>query len=103
MTEPCAAMPRNPTSTAETAASIARLLEIERRWVRPEELPSLQIAQEIWDSEHRPTDACELARVLERVLRMCVEAGILYAPVLLLRKKSLERGTWLPQTCSKPL
>jgi hypothetical protein len=85
-----------------SAPSIVRLLEIERRWVLPLEQASLLLAQELWESEGFPAAPHELAALLERVLRMCVEEGMLYAPVLLLRKKSLLRGTWLPKAQATP-
>ncbi|HEV3220989.1 MAG TPA: hypothetical protein VGZ48_14570 [Candidatus Acidoferrales bacterium] len=90
MTESCLAGKIQTTS-------IIKLLEIECRWVLPSERASLLLAERPWEAEGRPTAPHELTRLLERVLRLCVAEGMLYAPVLLLRKKSLQRGTWLPK------
>ncbi len=77
-------------------ATLARILEINRRLIQPEERMSLQIADRLWCEEGKPCTVPELSRCVERALRLCVSEGILYAPVLLLRKKSLDRGTWRP-------
>jgi hypothetical protein len=38
-----------------------------------------------------------LIDVLEEVLQRCGRQGIRYAPILLQRKKALQRGTWKPE------
>lgn len=82
--------------SSNAPATLVRLLEINRKLVQQEEQMSLLIADRLWCEEGKPCTVPELSRCIERTLRLCVSEGILYAPVLLLRKKSLDRGTWRP-------
>jgi hypothetical protein len=48
-----------------------------------------------------------LCRLLERILRTCQQEGIRYPPILLRRKKEMQRGVWeparVPSASRKPL
>ncbi len=76
--------------------TLTRLLEIRREWLHPEDDMSLQLAERVWIERGQPTERRALAAALETILQRCVAAGIHYAPVLLQRKKALERGAWSP-------
>ena len=76
--------------------TLTRLLEINRRLVKPVEFASLGLAEQIWVEQGSPTGARELMDVLEKVLSECCQNGIRYAPILLQRKKALHRGMWTP-------
>ncbi len=75
---------------------LLRLLEIDRSLIGPEAGKSLLVAERVWCEEGCPTEGWALAAALEKILRRCAASGIWYAPVLLQRKKALERGTWRP-------
>ncbi len=76
--------------------TLTRLLGVERSLLRLEAEASLALAERIWAEHGCPAERRALADVLETVLRRCVREGICYAPILLQRKKALERGTWMP-------
>lgn len=73
------------------------LLEIEQNLVAPEAQKSLLLADRVWNEEGRPREAWALCAVLEKILRRCLDSNIWYAPILLQRKKALERGGWRPR------
>ncbi len=80
--------------------TLTRLLEIHLRWVQPEALASLRLAERVWAEHDCPLAVRALVDVLETILVRCVREGIYYAPILLQRKKALERGTWAPRIAS---
>ena len=59
---------------------------------------SLLLADRMWHEEGCPSDAAALGAVLEKILRPCLASQIWCAPVLLQRRKALERGTWRLRT-----
>jgi len=73
-----------------------RLLEIDRKLVGPEAQQSLLLANRVWEEGGSPREPWAIVAVLEKILERCLVSGIWYAPVLLQRKKALERGTWRP-------
>jgi hypothetical protein len=77
--------------------TLLKLLEIKRRLVHRESLRSLDLAERMWIVRGEPEDEEELADLLEAVINHCMELGIRYAPILLKRKKALERGSWSPR------
>jgi hypothetical protein len=79
--------------------TLTRLLEINSKLLKSEEWPSISEAERIWRGYGSPTGVRELIDVLEKVLSMCGQYGIRYAPIFLQRKKALIRGTWAPQVC----
>ena len=84
------------TAAAPFSGTFCQLLEINRKFVLREETESLRLAETVWQRDGCPTDTHELWRTIEKILRVCVREGIIYAPVLLLGKKTLDRGTWAP-------
>jgi hypothetical protein len=79
-----------------------RLLEIDRSLVAPEAQKSLLLADRVWNEEGCPRETWALCGVLEKILRRCLDSNIWYAPVLLQRKKALERGSWRPHSFAAP-
>lgn len=80
--------------------NVLQLLEVDTKLVTPEARQSLLLAERVWSEEGSPQEPRALSLVLEKILQRCMASGIWYAPVLLQRKKSLERGTWRP--CRAP-
>jgi hypothetical protein len=78
--------------------TLTRLLGIELKLLRYEDERGLQIAERVWESRGCPTEGEALCETLERALCRCMEAGISYPPIVLKRKKQLERGSWSPDT-----
>lgn len=76
--------------------TLTRLLEINFRLIQPLEYASILFAERTWREQGSPIGVRELIDVLERVLSGCQKAGERYAPVLLQRKRALQRGTWAP-------
>jgi hypothetical protein len=76
--------------------TLAQLLEIDRSLLLPDSLEGMTLAEKIWAKHGCPTDARGLADVLDKIMQFCRREGIRYPPVILKRKKGLERGTWLP-------
>jgi hypothetical protein len=79
-----------------------RFLEIDRNLVAPDAQKSLLLADRVWQEEGCPSDAAALIDTLEKILRRCHASQIWYAPVLLQRKKALERETWRPRSPVHP-
>jgi hypothetical protein len=75
---------------------LLRLLELDRSLIAPEARRSLLIAEIVWSGAGCPCDRAGLCAALEETLQRCVREGVWYAPVLLQRKKAIERGTWRP-------
>jgi hypothetical protein len=76
--------------------TLTRLLEIKRDWILYEHERGLQLAERIWLDRGAPCKAEPLCDVLETILQRCVEEGICYPPILLRRRKELQRGAWSP-------
>jgi hypothetical protein len=77
--------------------TLTRLLEINSRLLKSDEIVSVQVAERIWRGHGSPTGVRELTDILEKVISECGQDGIRYAPILLQRKKALHRGTWAPR------
>ena len=82
--------------------TLTRLLEIKTGLINYEDERGLMLAEQFWQEHGMPSEAQPLCDVLERILRRCKEEVVLYPPVLLLRKKGLERGTWSPPAKRPP-
>jgi hypothetical protein len=76
--------------------TLTRLLEINLRLIQPLEYASISFAERTWQENGSPTGVRELIDLLEKVLSGCQKAGERYAPILLQRKRALQRGTWVP-------
>jgi hypothetical protein len=83
--------------------TLTRLLEVTMKFVKAHELASIGMAERIWREGGGPTSVRELTDLLEKTITDCRQCGIRYAPILLQRKKALQRGTWTPQVCPATL
>ena len=83
-----------------TLTSLTSLLEIKHNLVRIEHHESFTLAEAMWKECGKPIDPRGLIDALERILTACQQRRIFYHPVLLARKKALERGTWVPTKIS---
>jgi hypothetical protein len=80
--------------------TLTRLLEVSMKFLKPDEVASIGMAERIWREDGGPTGIRELTDLLERTITECRQSGIRYAPILLQRKKALQRGTWSPEVDS---
>jgi len=82
--------------------TLTRLLEIDRALLNPDEQRGLALAECLWDRAGRPTEAAALCPTLEAILGACCREGLRYPPILLRRKKELERRAWAPRARAEP-
>lgn len=84
--------------------TLTSLLEIERRFLTDEDERCLLLAERLWAAYGNPQEARELCRTLESILCACERRGLRYPPILLRRKRELQRGDWKPrpQTADSP-
>jgi hypothetical protein len=82
--------------------TLTRLLEIDRALLTPDESRGLALAELLWSRAGRPAEPCALCRALEKILSACQSEGLRYPPILLRRKKELERAAWAPQAADEP-
>jgi len=76
--------------------TLTELLEIKRKLLAPEEELGLSFAELMWNDAGMPVEPAALSRILERILCACQRESVRYPPILLRRRKELERGTWAP-------
>ena len=77
--------------------TLTRLLEIDRALLTLDESRGLALAELLWNRAGRPAEIGALCRALENILGACQSEGLRYPPILLRRKKELERAAWAPQ------
>jgi len=77
--------------------TLTGLLEIDRALLTPDESRGLALAELLWNRAGRPAETVALCRALESILGACRSEGLRYPPILLRRKKELERAAWAPQ------
>jgi hypothetical protein len=76
--------------------TLTRLLEIKLRLLKYEDHRGLTFAERLWRERGSPTAPAELSEVLETILEACQREGLSYPPILLRRRKELQRGVWKP-------
>lgn len=81
--------------------TLTRLLEIDRALLTHDESRGLALAELLWNRAGRPAETGALCRVLEKILGACQSEGLRYPPILLRRKKELERAAWAPQAADE--
>ena len=81
--------------------TLTRLLEIDRALLTLDESRGLALAELLWNRAGRPAETGALCRALENILGACQSEGLRYPPILLRRKKELERGAWAPQAADE--
>lgn len=80
--------------------TLTRLLEIDIKLLPHGSERALYYAERIWQSRGSPMIPEVLRDVLEETLEACKQEGIYYPPILLRRKKELDRScrtSWLPK------
>jgi hypothetical protein len=77
--------------------TLTRLLKIDEKLVPAECREGFQLAERLWRERNSPREAPLLCALLETILTTCQEHGITYPPILLRRKKEIERGDFLFQ------
>jgi hypothetical protein len=77
--------------------TLTRLLGIKVELLPPESRGGVQLAERVWSEMGCPTGVQALSDLLESVIERSARNGIFYPPILLKRKKQLERGTWKPE------
>jgi hypothetical protein len=87
----------NPFFLEVTDVTLTELLEIDLRLIFPIERPAMAYAESLWKNCGSPTKPKSLSRVLERIMVTCQREGVRYPPILLLRRKELQRGLWSPE------
>jgi hypothetical protein len=76
--------------------TLTRLLEIDRSLLDANDQRSMALAERMWVEAGMPSEPSLLAVALEQILRSLVEIGVGYPPILLKRKKQLDRQEWKP-------
>ena len=77
--------------------TLTKLLEIDHRFLRVEDEMGLAFAEKLFSAAGAPTRGRALIEALENVLVACKRESLVYPPIILRRKKELQRGTWRPQ------
>jgi hypothetical protein len=77
--------------------SLGSLLKVETRFITEQQEKATRLAEREWIRAGCPRERCALIALLENIILACSECGYEYPPVLLKRKKQLERGEWTPQ------
>lgn len=72
--------------------TLTDLLKIDQTRVGARHAPGLRFAERLWMDAGKPTEAGPLADFIESVLSRCGKLQITYPPILLKRKKQVERG-----------
>jgi hypothetical protein len=81
--------------------NLRRLLEVESRLLTEQQEKAMRFAESAWMKAGSPTERRPLIVLLENTMKGCIENGHEYPPVLLKRKKQLERGDWAPRQVAR--
>lgn len=82
--------------------TLTKLLEVNLRLLEPGDATRLAYAESLWRSRGCPCEPSALCEVLELILVRSQREGIGYPPIVLKRKRQLERGFWKPRTAPSP-
>lgn len=74
--------------------TLTKALKIDENLLLRESRSAMLLAERIWQSRGMPREANALTEVLEEILQTCKESGLQYPPILLKRKKQIERGQY---------
>lgn len=72
--------------------TLTKVLKIDENLLGRETREAMYAAEGIWARRGSPRESEALAATLEEILATCKASGLRYPPVLLLRKKQVERG-----------
>jgi len=78
-------------------SALSRLLELDERLLKYENRDSLEMAARLWENLGSPSTRPQLINFLEDFLKACQREGRYYAPILLRRKRELQRGDFQPK------
>ena len=73
--------------------SLKQLLEIDVNALESIHLQVIEVAEQKWLSEGKPTGRWDLFELLGHVIDECKVCGIEYPPIILKRKQQLKRGS----------
>jgi hypothetical protein len=74
------------------------VLEIDKAFFKSNDhYNAMEIAYRTWAELGRPTTRTGLSNVLEQTIKRTLERGHRYPPILLKRKRALDRGEWEPK------
>lgn len=71
--------------------TLTRILRIEERYLKYEDLRALAYCEKRWQQEGFPIKRWDLVNFIERMLKELQDSGVGYPKVLLLRKKEIQR------------
>jgi hypothetical protein len=83
--------------------SLRRLLRIRDDYLTEQQQKAMRFAELAWVKSGSPIERKSLIAFLENTIVRCVEEGVEYPPILLKRKKELERHEWTPTAESTPV
>lgn len=79
----------------------SQLLELDVRRLKYEDKESVEVAAGLWEKVGSPRARRELIEFLEKFLKACQGEGRYYAPILLRRKRELQRGDFRPRLITR--
>jgi hypothetical protein len=77
--------------------TLTETLQINERYLSYEDLRALAYCENRWQKEGCPVERWDLVNFIERMLQELKATGVGYPKVLLLRKKEIQRRTFIPQ------
>jgi hypothetical protein len=81
--------------------TLTRVLEIVPQFLAAEDLAGLMFAERLYANSGSPTEKQALSDELEKIIVACQREGVSYPPVLLKRKKQLQRREWSPRIAQR--
>ena len=81
--------------------TLTRVLEIVPHFLADEHRDGLMFAERLYAHAGSPTEKQALSDQLEKIIVACQREGLWYPPVLLKRKKQLQRREWSPRIAQR--
>lgn len=75
--------------------TLTETLQLKERFLRFEDMRALDYCEKRWREEGRPLERWQMINFLERMLQELKSTGMGYPKVLLLRKKEIQRRTFV--------
>jgi len=76
--------------------TLTQTLQIKERFLKFEDMRALNYVERRWKEEGCPAERWQMINFIERMLQELQQNGIGYPKVLLLRKKEMQRRTFVP-------
>jgi hypothetical protein len=84
--------------------TLTELLQLKDKYLKYDDLRAIAYCEKRWQEETFPTERWQLINFLEKMLQELKENVGAYPKVILLRKKEIQRGTYvIPQHSEKEL